>query len=443
MFTRLFENITIEQVLEANKLFETTYNVDLNLPKIDYPTATKPTINTADKNRLTNLVLDVDETGSWKIGEKISEILLGAPNLNYFNLSYPFVDLKVNKPVPNISEKDEYISVKTCRTANTLIGAFSEVNGFTFRSFLNFFIELVKMKVFKSDMFKNRNAYENHVIITMYFTEIMNKYDKMSTSYAVLFASVPIFMAKLQKFMEYEWKTTKIFYDKNDFEAFFHNLFVPVKNGGLGWDEELIKNFKTNLKNWDLFIKDSTIFPPNLYKTKISWALIYFDTPVKTSDRFVLNLRKCDPIKIFDLYRKSAEIWVRKKYYMDELKISSKTGKAIKSKNIYFKHVDIAEILGYKNINAAFPIHIKVTLQNVEEFKYRAGLLPKKGTEIAVDVINNVKGLMYNANGRHLNKYFNILADVVLKQDPKIQHKIVKNFSDFLDELKIKYDLEY
>ena len=116
---------------------EKTYNINLSTNKTDYAFIKR---SKARFNRLKHLIFQIEQSGSPLEGEKVSEILLGATNLNVLDLNYPFVDLKVVSPIKGVTKNNELISVKTSRDEHTLKNSVTYVNGFKIGQLIQFAI---------------------------------------------------------------------------------------------------------------------------------------------------------------------------------------------------------------------------------------------------------------------------------------------------------------
>ncbi|MDD4644635.1 MAG: hypothetical protein PHY99_01445, partial [Bacteroidales bacterium] len=185
------------------KLFLEKNLYNINLANQSQSNYTYITNNQSRFNRLKHLIYQIEQSGSPLEGEKISEILLGATNLNVLNLSYPFVDVKVISPVKGVTQMNELISVKTTKDMHNLKDAVTYVNGFKISQLIQFAISKINLKIYKNETFKDRFAIKLSSITSYYQKSITELFSSDKTIYTYSFINTIVILKFIKDYLNY------------------------------------------------------------------------------------------------------------------------------------------------------------------------------------------------------------------------------------------------
>ena len=436
--------------MNINDIIESSYQKTLNETNIniDLSDRHKTTITNSNivkykdftKNsfaRLFHLFYEMDEKGSPLVGEKISSLLFNAVNLNYYNKSYPFVDLIVKEPIDGVTENEEHISMKTSSTKHNLISAVTDVNGFKLRQLIQFILKKSDLNIYKTDNFSKRESIKYYTIIDGMYSvfNILRKDTKYSNYYEDMFRNQLSYLFALKNAIDnnvlYNNKSLKDMNSINNFLLdFIKQDLDNIKNDELDFD------FDTNIE------KLYTMY--DFFDLPISFCVLYFDENLDDESNINMHIQKTNIIKLKDLYQNSLDKWIEKGYHTKiwELK-TAKLGDDLdvdnSKTNYYFNYNDIYNIFEENN-EGEFNTHIKIKMNSNKKNKYLSyeeDADKKKDYErfqnIKVDVIDNIKSV---PNDKMSNKVLNFINNILNKLDNESVDKesVIQDFRTFIDD---------
>jgi hypothetical protein len=431
------------------KLFEK--NAEINF--IDRDKSTFP-LAKSKFGRLKSMVMSLDKHGSHLLGEKIGQILFGAHNLNYYDLSYPFVDIIVKDPVEGYSEKNELISIKTSSTKYSLKNATTDVNGFKISQFLNYLLKNLNFYVYRSgtEAIAGRNAYKTGTVLATYVKMIEEISQGDAEKYTQYYFSVLGYLALLKEFLDkYNEKEKKMVFIKGNVFRWLYAIFIISNPSEKNHINSLLKktvkkqlvpnpiteeelNMVRRILGRDILPEAKDIkflIPDDLKKKKVSYCVFYFNKySNNNTDQIVLNCAKTTAITIEELYEKSFELWREKGKHIKSLERSK--GKS-KFKNIYFNYENILEI--FEDGRDSFKDHIKIIISKSDKRdKYT-----EEHQEAIIQVIDKIKG-DYSPQAGELANYLNNLMDLWYEEDEK--KKIIVDFKKFINNIEKRREIK-
>jgi len=440
-------------MLDFKLFLEKVYNINLAANKTDYSYIGK---NKGRFNRLKHLIYQIEQSGSPLEGEKVSEILLGAVNLNTLNSSYPFVDIKVISPIKGVTKNNELISIKTSRDAHTLEDAVTYVNGFKISQLIQFAITKIGLKIFKGNIFKDRFAMKLSSITSYYEKTINNLFfdDVNVYTYAfintinilnfvkdyfnhlrgdhiieedrkILYAIISVCIAF---FIDKKFNTNYI--DRIDIKLPRHKLdeikldvreFISIPNKRY--------DFKSDYSNF------GDALPEEIKNLLVSYCIIYFNDE---SDEVIMNLEKTQSVTFSELFDKGMKIWIRKGYHISHILGDIKSKKMIGNKNYYLNYKEVIEAFSTNTINGpdVFSTHIKVKIAADWEYKEREESVKK----LYVKVIDNIKGIENDASQIKILKLLNKFLRKITSADQKTKDNYIQRFSEIFPEKQNNFE---
>lgn len=405
-------------------------------------------------NRLNHLLFQYNAKGKPLIAEKIASLLLGAVNLNYYSKSYPFADLKVEHPINGITIQDEYISMKSSSTKNTLSRAVTDVNGFKLSQLILFIIEKMQLNIFRDLETKTiRGSMRKDIILNTYY-KFMQKCDddrlrdklfERQLYYIVLFQKYideklrhPSYI-EIKKISDFKSILFGIILNQinsessTDYTSYFENVlsseFKGPKTGNPTLNYELMKRVSVEYEK----PKDITYLsylPETIADMKASFCILYIENS-KNSKDVIFSLQKTNAMKISELLKRSFDRWMKMKYHA---KVTRGAGKM----NVYFNFKDIVEVFDQKNTNE-FDTHLRVIVnrENIENFEER----PREQTKEIIRVIDEIKGLPYDISDDILDQFEKIIKSSKYKDKKRVKDFITK-FDEFYDKYNKSYKKE-
>jgi len=420
-------------------------------------------------NRLTHLLYNFDYNGSPLVGEKIAELLLNAVNLNYFNKSYPFVDLKVKEPIEGMTVKDEFISIKTSSTKHSLSSAITDVNGFKISQLILFVMNFLAdnqkpFNIFKSDIFKDRNAIRKDMIVTVYY-RFMKAIDKIAPElYDHLFLFQLYYIILLSRYIEtLRIPKKQMIENTNDFYSMLFGIVLTHVNSTFNKDyrrefEDALEDVSPRVYLSDSLIKQfssmsfpnvnlASYLPSKVAEMRVSYCMIYFEPDVKgkvQTEEVVLHLQKTRSLSILDLLDRSINLWKDRGFHKKETRDKNK-------ENIYFNFQDIVKIFEEDKISqihksektgrilksdVEFDTHLKVIInkENIRNFSER----PEKQTDLIVKVIDEIKGLPSDELTTKVLKDINKITNLMKIHNQRKKENFVDKFREFMHSLNQK-----
>lgn len=414
----------IIQLSYLKTLNETTINIDLSdrtKTSTDNNVVKYKEFTKNQFGRLFHLFYELDDNGSPIIAEKISALLFNAVNLNYYNKSYPFVDLIVpeDKSIEGITLPDEYISVKTSAKANTLNNAINEVNGFKLSQVLQFALQMTGVDFFEGENFSKRNTIKYFTILNELYK--IFKIKQNATNYELIFKNQLKYIYLLKKIMDNgRTYNGKILNNINNINEFFTDII----------DKDLrILNPSEMKKSHELddYIKEYDEMNNFYSKFHISYCVSYFDKDSDINDSIILHVQKTKAINFIELYEKTIKEWVLLDYHKRILDDET-------SKNYYLKYNNIKTIFSEGD---DFSNHIILKMSKEKRKKYFD--ISKDDTKtkdyhnfqnLKVEVIDNIKSI---PNDKMSKDVLNFINNIVNKLDNENVNKenIIKQFKDF------------
>ena len=415
--------------MKSFKVFEKTYSINLSTNKTNYSFIGDEKYKL---NRLKHLIYQIEQDGSPLKGEKISEILLGAINLNVMDLSYPFVDLKVVEPIKGVSKNNELISVKTSRDKHDLKNAVTYVNGFKIDQLIQFGMKKMKIELYKNKIFKGRNAMKLSTVISNYQKNIKRLFGNNLEIYTSAFVDTLKIFNVLKEYLEdidpifnkpllnaVMMMVAASYIDKKHNTNYIDDIGDRYSSEKLSFSvlSKKLEKVKSEIKS--LFLnKNIDNIDSDFDDLNISYCILFFDKD--NGKDIVLNLHKTRSLPFQELFNNSMKIWISKRYHERSL-TNFKNNK--RKQNLYLKYEDVVEAFGGGD---AFETHIKVEIGANWEYKERSEDIKK----LYVKVIDKIKGIENNEKqeevlkllNKHLNNV-NSTNDVYLKK-----------FKEFLEE---------
>jgi len=418
-------------MLDFRLFLEKVYNINLDTRQTNYTFITKK----GRMNRLQHLVYQIEQTGSPFQGEKISEILLGAVNLNVLDLSYPFVDLKVIYPIKDVTEYNELISIKTSRDTNNLKDAVTYVNGFKIKQLIQFAITKINLKIFKSETFKERFAIKLSSITSYYQKLIIGLFKDNSDIYSYAFINQIVIFNFIKEYLKNLQQREHII-EKNRNRlysiisactaSFIDRKFGTNYVDSISAPEDIkisVANYiNKNLNKYDFssdFINYGDALPEEIKNLKISFCILYFNESKKEEEN-ILNLQKTHAITFGELFDKSMKIWIRKGYHNpDKIK-----------KNVYLNYNDVVSAFSNDNLQGddVFNTHIQVQINL--QYKERSEEVKK----LYVKVIDNIKGIENDESQTKILKLLNKYLNKINSPSKETRDKYIQKFSNMFDE---------
>lgn len=411
-------------------------------------------------NRLKHLIYQIEQNGSPLMGEKISEILLGAVNLNTLDLSYPFVDVKVVNPVDGVTNTDELISVKTSRDSHTLREAVTYVNGFRIDQLIQFGMSKLDLQLYKSSSFKSRNAMKLSTVISYYQHIIKKLFGNDEGVYTYAFSHSIIILDFLKKYLskiEAQPGTnsskaivglvTAAFIDKK-----FNTSYIDDV-GGRGEDKLLninitvkkLEKIKQSVLNYfssesshnfsSDYINYGDGLPKEISKLQISYCILFFNeenNDGKNDGKIVLNLYKTQSVSFDQLFNNSMNIWLKKNYHINNL---NRNKFDQKKQNIYLNYDNVVLAFQGNNLSGdqVFDTHIKVEIEPNWTYRER-----DEGTKkMYVKIIDKIKGITNDEKEEEILKLLNRHLNRINVNDEEKRNSYINKFKQFLNDQQI------
>ena len=428
-------------MLDYKLFLEKNFTIDLKTNQTDYTYIGR---NNGRFNRLKHLIYQIEQSGSPLEGEKVSEILLGAVNLNTLNLSYPFVDVKVITAIPGVTEENELISVKTSRDMHNLKDTVNYVNGFKISQLIQFAITKINLKIFKSEPFKERFAMKLSSITSYYENTINQLFSDDINVYTYAFVNSIVILNFLKEYFTYLKidhiieKDRNVLYaimsvciasfiDKKFNTNYIDRIIAKIPEQKLNEIKVNVQKFMSTSKfnfNRD-FINYGDSLPSNIKNLKVSYCVIYFD---ESNDKVVLNLHKTHSISFGELFNNSMKIWIRKGYHMAHNLGVISTKKLVGKQNLYLKYEDVIEAFSTKDITGpeVFKTHIRVQFDSDWNYKEREESVKK----LYVKVIDNIKGIDNDETQTKILKMLNKFLRKINTGDKHKRNEYIQKFSE-------------
>ena len=416
--------------LEANE-----YKIDLeNLKNNTYQ------IDKSNLNRLKHLIYNLEKSGSFLQGEKISEILLGATNLNTLDLSYPFVDLKVIEPVKDISILNELISIKTTRDKHSLREAVTYVNGFKIGQLIQFAISNMNFNFYKKQNFKQRYAYKLSSVTSHYDKFIKQYFGENKEIYTFIFVHTLLFYSLFKNYLDIV--SEEIFLNRNDLYLsmeIFICKFIDEFNGTKYLekyksdnikkinkinkiDNDIEKKYMDKIRK-SVDYKDDykwlDFIDEEIRNLQISYAILYF---TEDDDKIILNLHKTQNVSFDTLLKNTIETWTSSEKHMKSLN---------SEKNIYLDYGGVIKAFSNDKLQGddVFNTHIQVefTEKFVSEYKER----PEETKKLYVKVIDKIKSIPNDEKQEQILNLINkFLTKMIDEDDEKVRNRYINKFSE-------------
>ena len=431
-------------MLDYKLFLEKNYTIDLKTNKTDYNYIGR---NNGRFNRLKHLIYQIEQSGSPLEGEKVSEILLGAVNLNTLDLSYPFVDVKVITEIPGVTMENELISVKTSRDMHTLKDAVNYVNGFKISQLIQFAITKINLKIFKSEPFKDRFAMKLSSITSYYENTINQLFSDDIDIYTYSFVNSIVILNFLKEYFTYlkidhiVEKDRNVLYaimsvciasfiDKKFNTNYIDKIIVKISDKKLNEIKANVEKFiNTSRFNFNRdYINYGDSLPNDVKNLKVSYCVLYFD---ESNDNIVLNLQKTHAISFGELYNNSMRIWIRKGYHMAHNLGVVSTKKLVGKQNLYLKYEDVIEAFSTKNVMGedVFKTHIRVNIADDWNYQERDQDVKK----LYVKVIDNIKGIENDETQVKILKMLNNFLKKINTGDKIKRDHYIQKFSELFD----------
>jgi len=418
------------------KLFlEKLYTLNLENPKNNTYKLGKGTLN-----RLKHLVYNLEKSGSFLQGEKISEILLGATNLNTLDLSYPFVDLKVLEPVENVSILNELISIKTTRDKHSLKESVTYVNGFKIGQLIQFAISNMNFNFYKKQGFKQRHAYKLSSVTSHYDKFIRQYFGGNKEIYTFIFVHTLLFYSLFKSYLDIvaEGKFLKrddlylsmeIFICKFVDEFNGTNYLEKYKSDKIkkinkidefnnDIEEKYIDkireaiNYKDNYK-WLNFIDEK------IRNLQISYAILYFNEDV---DKMILNLHKTQNVSFDTLLKNTIEAWTSSEKHMKSLDAK---------KNIYLDYTGVIQAFSNDKLQGDDVFNTHIVVEFTEKWSSEYKERPEETKKLYVKVIDKVKSIPNDEKQEQILNLINkFLTKMIDEDDQKVRNSYINKFSE-------------
>ena len=426
-------------MLDYKLFLEKIYTIDLKTNQTDYNYIGR---DTGRFNRLKHLIYQIEQTGSPLDGEKVSEVLLGAVNLNKLDLNFPFVDVKVISPVPGVTEDNELISVKTSRDMHNLKDTINSVNGFKINQLIQFAITKMNLKIFKTEVFKDRFAMKLSSITSYYENTINELFIDNLEIYTYSFINSVVILNFIREYFTFLKVDNIIEKDRNVLYAImsvciasfidkkFNTNYIDKIGVKITDDKlfEIINNVKKFIfvSKYE-FNKDYESLPDDMKKLKISYCVLYFD---ESNENIVLNLQKTRVINFGELFKNSMKIWIRKNYHMARNIGIVDSKQMIGKQNLYLNYEDIIEAFSENDkidsVDDIFTTHIRVEFDTALDYQDRSEDIKR----LYVKAIDNIKGIANDDEQKKILKLLNKYLRKINTKDPKKRDKYIKKFSD-------------
>lgn len=440
------------QNLNNYNLFERTYNINVSTSKTNYQYIKR---NNVRFNRLKHLIYQIEKEGSPLMGEKVSEILLGAVNLNTLDLSYPFVDVKVVNPIKGVTKNNELISVKTSRDTHTLREAVTYVNGFKIDQLIQFGMSKLNLKLYKSSTFKSRNAMKLSTIISYYQQFIKSLFGDDEGIYTYAFSHSIIILDFLKKYLStIEAVTNKeslkaimvlltaSFIDKKFNTNYIDNVSYRGGNGSVNINvssrifekikQDIIDYFSSTSYDFssDYFNYGDSL-PEDIGKLQISFCILFFSKETEEG-KIILNLYKTQSLSFKDLFNNSMKIWLKKKYHTSSLKRSQQK---LKKQNLYLNYNDVVLAFQGNGLSGdeVFDTHIEVEIEPNWSYEER----DESTKKMYVKVIDKIKGIENDEKEESILKLLNKLLNNINTSNDEKRDSYINKFKQFLDDQQI------
>lgn len=428
-----------------DKAFYKLFEKDALINFIDRDKTTFP-LAKSKFGRLKSMVMSFDKHGSFLLGEKIAQILFGGHNLNYYDLSYPFVDIVIKHPIEGYSEMNELISIKTSSTKYSLKSAVDDTNGFKIGQFMNYLLANIKFYVYKSEKeaVAGRNAYKTGTVLSTYRKMIEKISGDDLEKYTEYYFAQLGYLAMLKEFLdEYNKRENKMVYVKGKtgtMSAVFRWLYAifmvsnpkdatrinsslqkPITKEELSIVKNILGETLPEVKDIKFFIPDA------LKGKKISYCMFYFNRHDLNPDKIVLNCGKTTAIPIEVLYERSFELWRNKNKHIRHIEQKKKRI------NVYFNYNDILDI--FEDGRDSFKTHLKIIISKSDERdRYK-----EEHQEAIIEVIDKIKG-DYSPQAAELVNYLNNLMDLWYEEDEK--KKIIVDFKKFINNIEKRREIK-
>lgn len=254
-----------------------------------------------------------------------------------------FRDLQVFNPIPGLSYPNEFISVKSSKTMNTLKTAINNTNGFKLNSLILFMMEKLNPQIFLKPRFIKRHEMDIKNLFNMYKSIILRLYFKDIKSYIIAFNSIILVLKIVKEFFTRLFEVeNKVLEGKKIIEHVITMAIVSYMDEVKGWQEfknirqmltvsrveelqfeETLKLFQTFS---DKYKKESqNAYSENGYdaigdgfldkfsEIKLSYCIIYFEKPHKNEE--TIKIYKTQALSCAELFKNTTRIWTNNKNY--------------------------------------------------------------------------------------------------------------------------------
>jgi hypothetical protein len=439
-------------MLKNYKLFlEKVYNIDLTTNQATYEYIK----GRGRLNRLKHLVYQLEKTGDPINGEKVSEILLGGVNLNVLDLSYPFVDLKVVTPVPGISNVNELISVKTTRDKHKLKDAVTYVNGFKIGQLIQFAISEIDLNLYKTKVFKKRNAIRLSSVTSFYDKLIKDLFGKNEKIYTFVFVHTLLFYYLLKEYLEILSTQEIIITDRNEL---YTNMAVLLcyyvdrkfntnylKNLNLKSSSDFIVEAEHNIIN--LFSKRIEevvnaedeefgwlrFIPEAIRSLQISYCILFFDEDDEDSNKVVLNVCKTQSVSFEKLFVNTIKIWTQKPEGKAKAIQPMHLRSLERNKNIYLNYNGVTKAFEDGNLKGDDVFDTQIKIEFSAEWTSSYEERPESIKKLYVKVIDKVKAIPNDEKQEEVLTLINNFLNKVIDH-PDVSDSYIKKFSEIFNQ---------
>lgn len=325
--------------------------------------------------------------------ENITRLIFDAVNLNHFHKNHPYVDLGVLVPIPQISVRNEIISIKSTINFKSTSKLLSDTKAVKIESLYSYILYT----------FNNYNVdYVEMVNSPLSLLNLaLNQVDKNSEVYYKKIIQVTTYYL--------------MFNNKEGIENDFISDIKKLING----DNELKYG---NYEYYDQKVNDNI----SRLNTPISIGVCYIDKDADEDEGIVCIIKKTKPIKLNDFWYKIVDIWTTRKYF----NVTNQKGKRVVK---YLRYYDICDIYGIENSDD-FPIQIKIATgeykgenyyKNYDDEVYRK--------TVRMYIATKLKDANFKDKEYNTFRLFNKMIDL-LESEPNL----VTKFENFIKKVDIK-----
>jgi len=383
-----------------NFLLEKRYLLNLSDIQYSFDNSITYEIDKTEFFRLKHLLIELIKSDSYLVAEKITEMIFNANNLNYYNLSFPFVDLisKKGKYVNNIelTKPGELINVKYSKTSS-IQEVISETK-LRISGMLLYFIEKI-----------NKGAKNNRIIksnISNAVTQIM-KTDGVNEGTKEFFINLPYYILLTKRMID-ENNLENI--EKITIQKTYKNLILAI-----------YKNFYNENFEFKNEIITQINLPDNINQEKkeilkfneqISYCGVYYKNG---DDFFDINIEKSNVNLFYKILLKSLKIWIDKP--IPFLLEGKKTLSIFNKKDIF----NIWENDSDKELEH----HIKILIKSNEKIE-------RGEKDLFVNTINKIKSIDNNEKNKDLLKFISAITNIFNNSDDLKKDEYIKKFNNFV-----------